>query len=407
MNIFESASIGRITVKNRLIRSATYEGMCTPDGVPTERYGQLYEKLAANGSGTIITGFTYISRQGRALQPLQAGIDRDELIPVYREVTDSVHRHDGKLFMQLVHTGRQTRSSATGEPVVGICNKPVRYFREEPRELTTSELHHIGEQFTEAAQRAERAGFDGVQLHAAHGYLLHDLLLPSVNQRRDRYGMHSSGGCGTGLLDEIIAEIRRQCGSGFGILIKVSGGVDSGGFDEKRFSDLIAILGNKAVDGIEVSYGTMEYAFNIFRSTSFPLDDILDHDPVYRQKNGVKRLCWKLFTAPLLALRLKRFSPAYNLYFAHLARMHTKMPIISVGGFRTGRELQKAFSMGKADFLSMCRPFIAEPDFAEKLARNSEYQSLCTSCNRCVVTTGSPLPTICRRKASKERNDDT
>lgn len=407
MDIFESASLGRITVKNRLVRSATYEGMCTPDGIPTQRYRLLYENLSANGCGTIITGFTYISRQGRALQPLQAGIDRDELIPAYREVTDTVHRSGGKLFMQLVHTGRQTRSSATGEAVAGISNKPVRYFREKPRTLSTSELHRIGEQFTDAAQRAEKAGFDGVQLHAAHGYLLHDLLLPSVNQRRDRYGMHTPGECGTVLLDEIIDGIRRRCGSGYGILIKVSGGIDTGRFDEKKFSDLIAALGNKAIDGIEVSYGTMEHALNIFRSASFPLNDILDHDPVYRRKNRIQRVCWKLFIVPFLALRLKRFSPCYNLNFAYLAKKHTKIPVISVGGFRTGREMHEALTMGKTDFISMCRPYIAEPDFTEKLIRNNEYQSLCTSCNRCAVTTGSPLPTICRRKTAKERNHDT
>jgi len=398
MNIFESALLGRIRVKNRLVRSATYEGMCTADGVPTEHYRSLYERLAEKGCGTIITGFSYISRQGRALQPFQAGIDRDELVPVYREVTDAVHHHGSMIFMQLAHTGRQTRSRATGEPVVGITKKHARYFREKPRELSTAELHRIGELFVEAALRAEMAGFNGVQLHAAHGYLLHNLLLPSVNRRDDRYGIHAPDDCGTALLDEIIDGIRNRSGDRFGILVKISGGVDVGTFNETMFCNLVKKISNKDVDGIEVSYGTMEYAFNIFRSASLPLNEILDHDQVYHQKNKVLRLCWKMFAVPILALRLKRFSPGYNRHFSHLAKKHAKVPILSVGGFRSGQELSDVLVSGDADFVSLCRPFIAEPDFAEKLSDNPECHSVCTNCNRCVVTTGSALPTVCRRK---------
>ncbi|MBN1577783.1 MAG: NADH:flavin oxidoreductase [Chitinispirillaceae bacterium] len=399
MSVFEPAMMGKLSVKNRIVRSATYEGLCDRNGMPTPGYGTMYRALAAGDCGTIITGFAYITRQGRAIQPLQAGIDSDDTIDAYKRVTDDVHSYGCRIIMQIAHTGRQTRSSRTGLPVVGVSRGASRYFREQPRVLSKEEIGVIAEQFVDAAARAQRAGFDGVQLHAAHGYLLHQFLLPSINRRRDEYGVDPSTGMAVRFLEEIIDGIRRQCSKTFALLVKLSGAVEGVPFSPLRFGGLISFLDSKKIDGIEISYGTMGNALNIFRGTSIPLDDILDHDPVYRLNHRPARFLWKLFAAPVLAARVKRFHPMYNLSYAEMAKKrYTSMPVISVGGFRSSDELHRVIESGKVDFISMCRPFIAEPDIAGKMMHRTTYRSYCINCNRCAVTTGSDLPTVCRRR---------
>ncbi|MBN1307800.1 MAG: NADH:flavin oxidoreductase [Chitinispirillaceae bacterium] len=397
MSLFEPAMMGRLSVKNRIVRSATYEGLCDRNGVPTPGYGEMYRALAAGGCGTIITGFAYVTRQGRAIQPLQAGIDSDDRIDAYRRVTDEVHCRGCRIILQIAHTGRQTRSGMTGVPVVGVSPGASRYFREQPRVLSENEIGVIAEQFIEAAVRGERAGFDGVQLHAAHGYLLHQFLLPSINRRRDAYGVDPSTGLAVRFFEEVIDGIRRHCSGAFALLVKLSGAVDGVPFSLKQFAGLISFLDAKKIDGIEISYGTMENALNIFRGTSIPLDDILDHDPVYRLNNLLARFLWKHVAAPVLSVRIRRFEPMYNLFYAEIAKRCTSIPVISVGGFRNGDELQQVVASGKVDFVSMCRPFIAEPDIAVKMMHESTYHSRCHSCNRCAVSAGSELPTLCRR----------
>lgn len=394
--------MGVLTVKNRLVRSATYEGMCDKEGFPTADYISLYKTLAAKGCGTAITGCSYICQQGKTIHSRQARIDCDDMIAAFKPVTDAVHEYDGRIIMQLAHAGRQTMSRATGEPVVSLATEPSRYFGETPQHLTAGAIRRIAKDFIVAAKRAELAGFDGVQLHAAHGYLLHEFLIPAINLRNDEYGYDPSTGIGSFIFKEIIDGIRANCSKKFAILVKISGAVDNVPFSVDYFMRILRFFNMKRIDAIEISYGTMEYPLNVFRGNSLPLNTILDHDPVYREKKFFKRLFWKLFVAPILAINVRRFSPAYNLPFAEYAKHHTSVPIISVGGFRSGEEIRNSLKADMTDFVAMSRPFIAEPDLAEKLKDYLMYHSRCINCNRCAATTGSDLPTLCRRKRKQQ-----
>jgi 2,4-dienoyl-CoA reductase-like NADH-dependent reductase (Old Yellow Enzyme family) len=393
-------------VNNRLIRSATYEGCCDRNGVPTQKYVAMYRNLARGGCGTIITGFCYITQQGRAVQPLQAGIDRDENIAAFTPVADAVHEYGSRIIMQLAHCGKQTMSDATGLRVVGATAGAVDYFRERPEVLSEAAIRTIATQFIDAAERAQKAGFDGVQLHAAHGYLLHEFLLPSIRKRNDRYGSDPSTGISLQLLEEIVDGIRQRCSDRFVVLIKISGAVDTVPFSSERFINLITQLNKQKFDGIEISYGTMENALNIFRGASIPLEAILDHDIRYRQTNKLLRAAWKYLIAPFLALKIKRFTPMYNFHYAKLAKQHSNIPIITVGGFRSGGDIQQALASNETDFVAMCRPFIAEPDFADKIASSPTCRSLCCNCNRCAVTTGSEQSTVCRRPGTVNKGGE-
>ncbi|AET67670.1 NADH:flavin oxidoreductase [Desulfosporosinus orientis DSM 765] len=399
MEVFEWARLGSCSLKNRIIRSATFEGMCDSQGRPLPEYQQLYGSLARGGVAGIITGFAYICQEGKAMQPGQAGMDREELIDFYWPVTEEVHQFDCKIFLQLAHTGRQTRRLETGYEVVGASSKPSAYFGGSPRNLSTNEVYSLVKQFGKAAYYAKASGFDGVQVHAAHGYLIHQFLLPSLNQRQDEFGISKKGSLGTKFLELVLQEIRNTCGEDFALLVKISGSDDYFlKFTMEQFAGLISFLDRQKVDGIEISYGTMDYPLNIFRG-DIPLKVILKHNPIFKtnQEKTIFRVLRNLLIYPMMRAKLKPFTPCYNLDFARKAKTLTDIPIISVGGFRRGSEIYECLENGLADFVSLCRPFLCEPDFVNKLQEEKTYISQCINCNICAVMCDSKQKTRCYR----------
>ena len=176
-DLFLPYRFGNIVLRNRIIKSGIYEGRCDSDGFPTESYFRFYKNLAKNGVGGTITGFAYISKDGRAMQPYQAGIDHPDKVPYYRKLTGMMHDEGCPVFLQIAHTGRQTLKSVTGQKVRGCSSKRSVYFRGSPSPFSTSEVIVKIREFARAAYLSREAGFDGVQIHAAHGYLVHQFLL--------------------------------------------------------------------------------------------------------------------------------------------------------------------------------------------------------------------------------------
>ena len=395
MEVFETTGIGSTDLKNRVIRSATYEGMCDDLGFPTTKYYEMYETLARNEIGGIITGFAYISDEGKAMQPGQAGIDNERKIPYYQKLTDIVHKYHSSIFMQIAHTGRQTKKSATGKEVVGCSAKKTIYFNEKPRVLTTGEVYQIIDKFGNSASYAKEAGFDGIQLHAAHGYLIHQFLLPSVNKRQDEFKIDNTSNIGTRFLDLVIDNIRAKCGDEFPVLIKISGSDDYyRKFGEQQLINLIQFLNTKKLNAIEISYGTMDFALNIFRG-DMPDDLILYRNPIFNSGSFYSRFLKKTIALNFFKVMLKPYSPMYNLGYASIAKKHTAIPIISVGGFRTYDEIEYAIKEKNIDFVSLCRPFVAEPDFVIKLMHDKNYKSKCINCNYCAIMCDTNNRTMC------------
>ena len=337
----------------RIIRSATFEGMADEFGNPTREYVELYENLAINGIKHIIMGFMFISTEGRAMHKGQAGMNAPEKVEKFKPVTNAVHNHGRKIYAQIAHTGRQTTN--TGCDIVGVSSKKSAYFNETPRTLTTTECYEIAKQFANSALFAKQAECDGIQIHAAHGYLIHQFMTKKINNRKDTFAEPFR------FLETVIENIRNKCGD-LPIWIKVSGNADD-------FAGLIKFLDRMKVDLIEVSYGTMDYALNIFRG-SVPLKIILKHNPLINKWNWLK-----------FALKLKKYTPMYNLKYAELAKRHTNIPISVVGGFRTAKEVENC----KIDYVSLCRPFICEPDLLQK----EDWKSSCVNCNACAVMVDS------------------
>lgn len=388
--LFTPLQLRNISLPNRVIRAATYEGHGDRKGVPQPGLAQLYSELARGEVGTLITGFVFTSQAGRAMQPRQCGIDDDEKMKAWQRIVAEVRGSYKKTrwFMQIAHAGRQTRRRITELPVRGASTAKCTYFRQKTQALQDAEIKQIIGEFGDAARRARAAGFDGVQIHAAHGYLIHQFLSPRTNTRNDKWRD------GPLLLAEIVRDIKRKNGDGFPVLVKLSWGEDSQpGLDLPRTIATVQRLEALQVDAIEVSYGTMENALNIMRGAC-PIDTILRVNPLFNHLPGVIRALWKRYKLPKYLRHIRPFTPDYNVPAALDIKNQTDIPVIPVGGIRTVESMLKCLKQGFAG-VSLCRPLICEPDFVRRVKDGTTVASKCTNCNFCTVYCDSQRPLQC------------
>lgn len=391
--LFSELKLRHLTLPNRIIRSATYEGMGDADGAPGPDLARLYSELALGGAGTIITGFAFISRQGRAMHLGQCGIEADSRIAQWRRIVDCVKEAAPgvRLVMQIAHTGRQTRQAITGAPVVGASSRQCTYFRQRPRVLDEDAIQEIIREFAEAAFRAREAGFDAVQIHAAHGYLIHQFLSPWTNTRTDRWADPPL------LLEEVIRAVGAKCGDSLPILVKLSAADDSSpGIRIENTIQTIQRLERLDIDAVEISYGTMEYALNIIRG-AVPLDAVLSVNPMFNRFPSIVKKLWKRFSAPAYLRKFIPFSENYNLEAAARIRRETSLPVIAVGGFRTLEAMVGAIAESGVDAVSLCRPLVREPDLPNRIRSGKFSRSSCTNCNLCTIYCDSRQPLCCRQ----------
>jgi len=381
INTFEEAKIGKIILKNRIIRSATHEGMADENGKPTERLIRKYKALAEGGVGAIITGYVGIQQNGKAPLKNMLMIDRDEHIDAYKKMVTQVHKYNTPIFLQIAHCGRQTRSKITGLPTVSPS--PIRdklYNEDIPLQLSEYEIYDIINNFVVCIERSKKAGFDGVQLHMAHGYLLASFLSPHMNKRNDKWGGNTENRFR--IVKEIMNLSRKRVGN-YPILVKINAYERSN--DGIRIEEAIKIskhLEELGCDAIEVSCGIAEDGFLISRG-DFPFDILVKDN--FRMKKIPKIL------SPLIKPVLKRSmaSPKpyflYNLDSAEEIRKHVKIPVIVVGGIRKLEDINNIIEKDRCDFVSMSRPFIIEPSIVKRFKEGKQTESKCINCNYCLI----------------------
>ena len=390
--IFKPLPLKRCLLPNRLIRSATYEGLADRQGYPQKALAGLYLNLIRPEPGTIITGFVAVSPQGRAMHPNQGGLWDDSHIRPWREIVTAVKAAgpDSRLFMQLAHTGRQTVAALTGQEVVGASSRRCTYFQQKVHALSEPEIEAVINDFAAAAERARAAGLDGVQIHAAHGYLIHQFLSPHTNTRDDRW---RDGGL---LLAEIIRAVRARCGKDFPLLIKVSHADDRG----LRLEPLIQALKRieDQFDAAEVSYDTMEYALNIIRG-GCPIDEILRINPIYKTIPARFKSIWKACVYPFKKLKFKDFTYGYNLEGTSAIKKALKIPVIPVGGLHRLADLADCLGQHGFEAAALCRPFICEPDLLAKIKAGQWIRSRCSRCNLCTINCDSLKVLTCHQKS--------
>ena len=207
--LFDTINIKGLKLKNRIVMPPMFMGMATPEGAPTDRHIKHYTDRARGGVGLIIVEHTYVQPNGKAHSG-QLGLYDDKLIPTFKHLTDAVHSEGARIVIQLNHAGARTTQEVIGEQPVAPWNIPLPGNKEIPRPLTIPEMKTIAKAFGEAARRALEAGFDAVEVHGAHAFLLCQFVSPYTNQRNDAYGGSTEGRIRFPL--EVISEVKKKAG---------------------------------------------------------------------------------------------------------------------------------------------------------------------------------------------------
>jgi 2,4-dienoyl-CoA reductase-like NADH-dependent reductase (Old Yellow Enzyme family) len=345
--LFDQTTINGMTMRNRLVRSATWEGMCEADGRPTAKLANWYRDLAGGGVGLIITGYSFVRPEGKQL-PGKMGIHSDDFAPEMKALTKAVHDQQGKICIQLVHAGGQTDTATAHCQPLAPSAVQVEQFPELPQEMSKKDITEIVVAFADAARRAKSFGFDAIQLHGAHGYLINQFLSPLTNKRTDEYG--GSIDKRYRFLHEVYQAVRRAVGDDFPVLIKLNGAdFVEGGLRIEDALHAATLLDKAGIDAIEVSGGTSASG---------------DKTPI----------------------RIKIEKPeqeAYNLALAKRIKKATSCPVMVVGGYRSYEVAAKSVEDDGIDYISMARPFIREPNLAQRWGQGDHSPAKCISCNGC------------------------
>jgi 2,4-dienoyl-CoA reductase-like NADH-dependent reductase (Old Yellow Enzyme family) len=405
--IGEPLKIGRMEVAGRLFKSATSETRATEYGFVTDELLKFYEPIARAGTPLIVTGNLYVSLQGKSAGR-QAGIDDDDKLPGLREWVALAHRHGAKLVAQLNHGGRQMVHPAPGSPgIVAPSAVPDPVNGSRPRALRRDELARVAESFAAAAARAQDPGFDGVQIHAAHGYLLSGFLTPHTNRRDDDYGGSLTNRAR--LLLEVLTAIRGRVGDDFPILAKLNG-TDMLPLRRAATTDELVAVGvamqDAGLDALEISRGHYE---------SWPGMVLGNYKGFWRaqiregngQHASTPRRTIGLAAAPLIERVAERLAPGsegFNLPYAERFTRALDIPVICVGGFHSRVAIEGAIRAGGCNAVSAARAFIADPYLYRHLTGNPVHDApVCGHCNGCIARFGGqPIdcysPTIRARK---------
>lgn len=346
--LFEAAIINRLSLPNRIVRSATWEGMAGDGGTVTPQLLDAMRALARGGVGLIISGHAYVSREGQAGLK-QLGVHGDSLLPGLTAMAETVHEAGGRIALQLAHAGDQANTGLSGLPAVG----PVSIVREGQLPcdgLDREGMARVRQAFADAARRAKAVGFDAVQVHAAHGYLLSQFLSPAWNTRADEYGGPLENRAR--LLLEVVEAVRGAVGPDYPVLAKLNGGdyVDNG-FTREDAALVAAMLEKAGVDALELS-------------------------------GGARQAGEKLMPARKGAIK-PRTGEVYHREAARLVRGKTSLPLMLVGGIRSCEVAEELVASGAADYVSLCRPLICEPDLVNRWKQGDRRPSLCVSDNAC------------------------
>ncbi|MGB5987695.1 MAG: NADH:flavin oxidoreductase [Desulfobacterales bacterium] len=345
--LFEVTRLNGMQLANRLVRSATWEGMCDSDGRPTAKLAACYGELAAGGVGLIISGYTYVSPEGKQ-QKGKMGIYSDAFEESFRALTAAVHQSGGKIAIQLVHAGGQAQAQfIDGLPLAPSAVETVQY-PVVPAELTREEIARIVAAFAEGARRAKQWGFDGVQLHGAHGYLINQFLSPLTNRRGDQYGGSLENRCR--FLMEVYEEVRQTLGHDYPLFIKLNASDNlDGGLTLEDALFAARKLDRAGIDAIEVSAGTPASG---------------SKTPARTRINSPER-------------------EAYNLELAKAVKAQVGCPLICVGGFRSYEVAARAVDAEGLDYVALSRPLIREPELPNRWQRGDCPPAKCISCNSC------------------------
>jgi 2,4-dienoyl-CoA reductase-like NADH-dependent reductase (Old Yellow Enzyme family) len=346
--LFEGTSINGMSLANRFVRSATWEGLADEHGAVTPRLTEMMIELARGEVGLIISGYAFVSPEGQS-SPRQLAAYDDRFLPGLRDMVSEVHAAGGKIALQLVHGGCAANAALSGLEPVGpsAVEKDGKTIC---RMLAKGNIASIVSAFARAAGLAKQAGVDAVQIHAAHGFLLSQFLSPAFNKRSDEYGGDLVNRAR--FLIEVVRSVRETVGPAYPVLIKInSEDFLAGGMSSPEAVEVSGWLEQASIDAIEFSGGTM-------------------HSP-------------KEFV-PVRPGRLK--TPEQEVYYRQAAKLYkqkVRIPLMLVGGIRSYEVAEELVRGGTADYISLSRPLICEPGLVKRWREGDRRKSECVSDNAC------------------------
>eukprot|EP00008_Paramoeba_atlantica_P004605 CAMPEP_0201488096 /NCGR_PEP_ID=MMETSP0151_2-20130828/16859_1 /ASSEMBLY_ACC=CAM_ASM_000257 /TAXON_ID=200890 /ORGANISM="Paramoeba atlantica, Strain 621/1 / CCAP 1560/9" /LENGTH=451 /DNA_ID=CAMNT_0047873315 /DNA_START=66 /DNA_END=1421 /DNA_ORIENTATION=- len=341
-----------VSLRNRIAKAAMTEGLADPNtNLPNENHFRLYERWGKSGASFLLTGNVMVDRRYREC-PRNVAIDNktfspddpnDILLSLLKRWAQS--SKESQLWMQLSHSGRQTPMSVSSAPIapspVSLPKPLPGFFFYSPSEMTNEEIEDVIGRFVSAASLVKKAGFDGIQIHGAHGYLISEFLSPRTNKRTDKWGGSLENR--SRLLREILEQVRFAVGPSFPICVKMnSADFQRGGFDEEDAVQVIRMLEQQKIDLLEISGGTYEFA--------------------------------AMFEGKPVAAKSTLEREAFFIDFATKVRKLTKTPLMLTGGFRSLRAMRQAVEDGVVDVIGLARPFCLFPEFPKQFLLNPEEE---------------------------------
>jgi len=369
------------------------EGCADGDGKPTPALVRMYARWARGGVGLAITGMAHV-RRGYSFSR-EIGLYDDGLVEPLRRLTDASHEQGGRVFAQLCHAPPQIPRAKARElgavaPSAGMCFTNWLY----QRAIGSDELHRLTDEFGQAARRAREAGFDGVQLHAAHGYLLSRSLSPRLNRRRDRWGGSFDGRLR--FLQEVYQKVRAAVGDDYPVTIKLNAqDGQRGGLDLDTSLRIAKRLEAWGIDAIEVSAGVGDVGLGIY-----PNRGELPVDLCQRWLRDELPFMGLLGPAlgPLIRLLTRSVRLVEEAYFFDYARRFAaelSVPVICVGGIRSRPMAERILATSEVAMVSIARPLVRQPALSRDWQRDRNLVASCVSCNRCFVSLGMHQPLRC------------
>jgi len=404
--LFSPVSIGTLKLPGRFLKSAMVETLCTKDGFVTDALIEHYREIARGGTPLIITGAASFNGYSRGV-PYQISIDNDNKIEGLSKLANAMHEQGAKIMVQIFHTSRQASPGPVGrkdaqapsavyEPLLGVS----------PRAMTISEIESTIEEFALAALRCQQAGLDGVQIHAAHGYLISGFLTPHTNRRKDQYGGSLENRMR--FLIEVVRAVRSKVGADFPVILKLNGHDDlkfRKGLKTQQLVEIARRMEQEGIDAIEISAGHYESGntFSRGRWQGYTKAAVKHGAGAYLPL--LRRTGMGLF-APLVDWyfnKVSAFSPGFNLDYAKQFKQALTIPVMCVGGFVDKDAMEKALNDGHCDLISVARGLIADPHLYRNMRDNIEGPK-CTYCNACFARPGVKALTCYEPVVSKQRS---
>ena len=372
--LFTEASIGPITLRNRTIRSAAFESMC-PGNAPSQQLLDYHRSVAAGGVGMTTVAYAAVAQSGLSFDR-QLWM-RKEIVPGLRKLTDSVHKEGAAASIQLGHCGNMSHKKICGETPVGASSGFNLYSPTFVRGLRKDELRVMAKAYGNAVRLARESGFDAVEIHAGHGYLISQFLSPYTNHRKDEYG--GSLDNRMRFMDEVMAEVMKAVGNDMAVLVKMNmrDGF-KGGMDIEESLQVAHRLVNDGAQALVLSGGFVSKAPMYVMRGAMPIKAMTHYMDCWWLKWGVRM-------AGHLMIPTVPFKEAYFLDDAMLFRKEIKnIPLVYVGGLISREKIEDVLDKG-FEFVQMGRALLNEPVFVKRMKLDVNAICTCKHSNYCIA----------------------